>query len=131
MITVNMNDLENVYADFGCKIINDYEETERMNVFTINDIDNEDMIDRYGEINWDIKTLSEDEVEVTLTAMESLLNGYGYSVVENINDSPKENEVNNSNHHYLENHMAEMALFRTMFSFLSVVVSGIVLWKVW
>jgi hypothetical protein len=131
MITVNMNDLEKLYADFGCKIINDYEETERMKVFNINDIDNEDMIERYGKVNWDIETLREDEVEVTLTAMESLLNGYGYSIVENIDDSTNEHEADDSNHQYLENRMAEMAFFRTIFSFLSLVVSGVVLWKVW
>ena len=131
MITVNMNDLEKLYADFGCKIINDYEETERMKVFNINDIDNEDMVERYGKVNWDIETLREDEIEVTLTAMESLLNGYGYSIVEDIEDSTNENEVDDSNHQYLESRMAEMALFRTIFSFLSLVVSGVVLWKVW
>jgi hypothetical protein len=132
MISIEMNRLEELYNSFGCTIINDYEETEPCKVLTINDIDNEDLSDEYGKINWDIENLSEDEVENTLSAAEKFLNGYGYSVVAQNNLSDEDRWIDGKNTHtILENKMAEMALVRTFSSALSLLVSIVVLWKVW
>ena len=117
----SLNDLEeirNLFHSIGYAVVNDFEIPD-------------------DELGFDItgnETLQKPQVSNKLftyedmSEIESYLNGSGYSIVDNVRSSTSTEVVANT---VFDNYMGHMAFFRTCSSALALVLSTVIMFKVW
>jgi len=120
-----MERVRQIFSDEGFAIVNDYEMAE------IGDADEEVILNPPANISLTVldSNYPQSNVNELLSNLEKYLNGSGYSIVSQ--SSNKVEEADDVSHTTMNYFMPEMALIRTISSALSMLISTIVLYKVW